>query len=98
MENDVEHLGNDLGIGEESSSSSSSHKSSDDESSSSNYASESSKDCTVLTPKDDRLRKRTYQATSLDSFFIKQPKITSSSSPSTTAVTDEVTSSKLVKQ
>ena len=97
MDFDVEHLGNDLGIAEESSSSNSSSISSDDESSSSSSASEKSAECVILTPTVDRFKKRTYQSTSLDSFVVKQPKASATSSPSAASLIHEEPSSRVVK-
>ena len=93
----MEHLGNDLGIAEESSSSNSSSISSDDESSSSSSASEKSAECVILTPTVDRFKKRTYQSTSLDSFVVKQPKASATSSPSAASLIHEEPSSRVVK-
>jgi hypothetical protein len=56
MENDVEHLGNDLGIDDKSSISSSLRSNSDAESSSSSYLSHISEESVITTPASDHSR------------------------------------------
>ena len=85
----MEHLVNDPGFAEESSSSNTSNNSSDVESLSNSSESEKSAECQILTPTVDRFKKRTYQSISLDSFVIKQPKTSSTSSPSTYRFIDQ---------
>ena len=67
----MEHVGNALGIDGESSPS----NPSDVESSSSSSESKESEECCVETPKADRFKKRTYQTTSMENYFAKQPKL-----------------------
>ena len=97
MEDDVEHLGNDLGIDDKSSSNDSPNNSSDGESSPRDFMSQTSEECIVQTPKHDRFKKRSYQSTTLDSFVIKQPKTSSTSSPSTSRLIDQDSSTRAVK-
>ena len=85
MEDEVGHLGNDLGIDNESSSS----ISSDGEES--NSAKEDTSHCSA-TKKPDRFKKRTYQSTSMQDFFAKKPKPSSSSLLPVIVVNDEETS------
>jgi hypothetical protein len=98
MENDVEHVGKDLGIDGKSSTSSSSSSNSDAESSSSSSLSDKSEECVITTPASDRFRKRSYQSTSIQSFFVKQPKHSSLSLPHSTFENGEETSTRVVKQ
>ena len=74
MEDDVEHLGNDLGIGDGSLSSSYSEEQSDKQSKSSKEA----EVCTSSASGKDRFKKRTYHATTMQDFFAKRPKPASS--------------------
>jgi hypothetical protein len=99
MEEEVKHLGNDLGIDGESSSSSFSDKNVSI-SSDSSKESEGRFAAPSLTPKIDKWAKRSYQSTSMDNFFVKQPKLSSSSLPQTIAVIDDEPSgsSRVVKQ
>jgi hypothetical protein len=93
----VEHLGNDLGIDDKSSSSNSSNNSSDVESSSSDFMSQTSEECLVQMPKHDRFKKRSYQSTTLDSFVVKQPETSSTTSPSTSKLIDQDSSTRVIK-
>jgi hypothetical protein len=99
MDEEVEHLGNDLGIDGESSSSSSSDVNVSI-SSDSSKESEERFAAPSLTPKIDKWAKRSYQSTSMDKFFVMLPKLSSSSLPQTIAVIDNepLGSSRNVKQ
>ena len=97
MESDVEHLGNDLGIDDKSSSSNSSNNSSDVESSSSDFMSQTSEECLVQMPEHDRFKKSSYQSTTSDSFVVKQPKTSSTTSPSTSKLIDQDHSTRVAK-
>ena len=93
----MEYLGNDLGIDDKSSSSNSSNNSSDVESSSSDFMSQTSEECLVQMPEHDRFKKSSYQSTTLDSFVVKQPKTSSTTSPSTSKLIDQDHYTRVVK-
>ena len=71
MKYGVEHLENDLCIDEEPSTSNYLSNSVAVESSLCCSASQKTEECIVLTPRDDRFKKRTHQSTSMDSFLVK---------------------------
>ena len=98
MENDVEHLGNDLGIDGKSSTSSSSCSNSDVEPSSSSSLSDKSEECVITTPTSDRFRKRLFQSTSIHNYFSMQPKPSPSSLPHSTIENADELSTRVLKK
>ncbi len=94
----MQHFGKDLGIDGKSSTNSSSSSNSDAESFSSSSLSDKSEECVITTPASDRFRKRSYQSTSIQSFFVKQPKHSSSSLPHSTFEDGEEPSTRVLKQ
>ena len=94
MEDDVEHLGNDLGIGDGSLSSSYSEEQSDKQSKSSKEA----EVCTSSASGKDRFKKQTYHATTMQDFFAKRPKQAPSHLSSVIIANDEETSQKVTRQ
>ena len=94
MKDDVEHLGNDLGIGDGSLSSSYSEEQSDKQSKSSKEA----EVCTSSASGKDRFKKQTYHATTMQDFFAKRPKQAPSHLSSVIIANDEETSQKVTRQ
>ena len=93
MEDDVEHLGNDLGIGDESVSS----KSSDEETQDTSQSSKEAGASTASAPEKDRFKKHTYQTTTMQDYFTKRPKPASPPVTSLHVVNEEETSQRITK-
>ena len=95
MEDDVKHLGNDLGIGDESVSS----KSSDEETQDTSQSSKEAGASTASAPEKDRFKKHNYQleTTTMQDYFTKRPKPASPPVTSLHVVNEEETSQRITK-
>ncbi len=96
MQNDLEHLGNDLGIDGKSYTSSSLSSNSDSESSSSSSLSDKSEECVILLVISSGSA-CLLQSTSIQNYFMKQPKPSHSSLPHATVENADEPSTRAVK-
>jgi hypothetical protein len=96
MQNDLEHLGNDLGIDGKSYTSSSLSSNSDSESSSSSSLSDKSEECVILQVISSGSA-CLLQSTSIQNYFMKQPKPSHSTFPPETVENANESSTRAVK-